>query len=267
MQHGSYDVGSKGSSTEIAPLPPEGCQRDPTAEAHLYWSRAFDFWNAALFEGTLPKVMITLAQARRYKGFFRPRAMENLSGTIVHQIGMNPQFFHRGDAAAHSTLVHEMVHLWREVLGPPNAKGGTGSRGYHDIVWAEKMEDLGLQPSHTGRPGGRRTGHRMTHYILPDGRFDRVFRDMAGDASRIEWRDRMALGLEAPADRIESELSVLGLGRTRGSEPTPLPTPAKKTKDRVKFCCDCGLNAWAKPSARLLCGFCGTPMTAERASR
>jgi hypothetical protein len=29
------------------------------------------------------------------------------------------------------------------------------------------MESIGLVPSNTGLPGGKRTGQQMTHYIMP----------------------------------------------------------------------------------------------------
>jgi hypothetical protein len=43
-----------------------------------------------------------------------------------------------------STLVHEMVHVWQETYGNPSR------RGYHNRQWAEKMREVGLQPSSTG---------------------------------------------------------------------------------------------------------------------
>jgi hypothetical protein len=33
------------------------------------------------------------------------------------------------------------------------------------------MEEVGLIPSSTGAPGGKRTGQSMSHYIDPDGKF------------------------------------------------------------------------------------------------
>ncbi|ECW0821803.1 sprT domain-containing protein, partial [Salmonella enterica subsp. enterica] len=39
--------------------------------------------------------------------------------------------------------------------------------------------------------------------------------------------------------------------------------PVKGTGTRMKFTCpECGLNAWAKPSAVLLCGECRCELTA-----
>jgi hypothetical protein len=37
------------------------------------------------------------------------------------------------------------------------------------------MERVGLMPSSTGEPGGKRTGQKVSHYILADGPFARAF--------------------------------------------------------------------------------------------
>ncbi len=36
------------------------------------------------------------------------------------------------------------------------------------------MERVGLMPSDTGQPGGRKVGQSMTHYIITGGAFDRA---------------------------------------------------------------------------------------------
>ena len=233
---------------------------DPTAEAHLYWSRAFDFWNEALFEGALPRPVITLSRTVHCMGYFRARAMANRAGETVHEIAMNPRYFHLGDKETHGTFVHELAHHWREVLGPLNAKGGKGAGGYHDIVWAYKMEELGLFPSDTGRPGGKRTGYSVSHYIVPGGRFESVFDGMAGDDSKIEWHDCAPLGMAKPQDEMSTLLDELGFVEAEAAGNETQAENTKAAKDRIKFSCACGLNAWAKPSAKLVCGFCSEPM-------
>jgi len=41
-------------------------------------------------------------------------------------------------------------------------------------------------------------------------------------------------------------------------------TRKKKTASKTKYTCPgCGLNAWAKPEAPLVCGTCQEPMQAE----
>jgi hypothetical protein len=43
------------------------------------------------------------------------------------------------------------------------------------------MLAVGLIPSDTGKPGGKQTGQRMTHYIEPEGQFDRACRELDMD--------------------------------------------------------------------------------------
>ena len=71
-----------------------------------------------------------------------------------------------------ATLVRQMVHLWQETYGQPSSKW------YFNREWAEKMAGIGLIPSATGLPGGKRTGQGIKHYIEAEGRFEqRISRD------------------------------------------------------------------------------------------
>lgn len=238
-------------------------QSDPADEIHSYWSTAFDLWNAGLFNDQLPKVALTFTRKARALGFFRPDALKDGDGNQAHMIAMNPQYFHVGDKYTHSVFVHEMAHLWRQVLGPPNRKGGKGSRGYHDKVWGSKMLDIGLQPSHTGRPGGRETGVQMMHYIVEGGLFDLLYPDVEMDLGGIVWKDTRPAKFSL--DPIEKALDDIGVApKTQEDGETPEPEKPR-SKDRIKFSCrGCGLNAWAKPTARLACIECETEMTAAK---
>jgi len=72
-------------------------------------------------------------------------------------------FAQRTDEEILSTLVHEMVHHWQGHFGKP------GRGRYHNHQWADKMEALGLVPTHTGLPGGRKVGQLVTHSIVAGG--------------------------------------------------------------------------------------------------
>ena len=52
-----------------------------------------------------------------------------------------------------------MVHLWQHHRGTP------GRGRYHNQEWAEKMIEIGLMPTDTGKPGGRITGDHMADPI------------------------------------------------------------------------------------------------------
>ena len=104
-------------------------------------------------------------------------------------------------------LVSLMVSLWQYSHGTP------GRRGYHNAEWADQMETLGLMPSATGHPGGKRTGSRMSYYIIPDGPFTRAFAALP-PAYLLPWLslDRFEKG-PAKEGPIQDALHVPGLWR------------------------------------------------------
>ena len=133
-----------------------------------------------------------------------------------------------------STLVHEMAHLWQHHFGKPSRST------YHNREWAAKMDTLGLCPSDTGQPGGKRTGQSMSHYVVAGGPFAQACAALLAEGFAISWRDR-----------------------ARAHAPGKRPG---KAGVRTKYTCpDCGLNAWAKPEAVLLCGACEVALEPEEA--
>ena len=219
----------------------------PTLEAGAESQYAYSYFNDALFRGELPDCQITYTRQANVLGHFYPDRYERSDGSICHEIAQNPHYLAlRDDRESLSTLVHEMAHLWRHVFGPLNKRGGRGANGYHDLVWVGEMERIGLMPSDTGLPGGKKTGNRMSHYIIPGGPFDRACRELLGSGFRINWHDRIDLTGSHPRGRDDGD---------EGSQPELIK------KDRIKITCPaCGLNAWAKPSARLICGACTVQM-------
>ena len=220
----------------------------PTAEAYGEWQRAFSFFNECLFSNALPNCVITYTRRRTVLGYFCAGAFANEDGVSAHEIAMNPRWFAaRGEIDTYSTLVHEMCHLWRCVCGGLNRKKRRDAPGYHSAVWAGRMEALGLVPSDTGAPGGKRTGYRVSHYILDGGPFDQACRRFLGSRHRINWRDgRPALRAAGPAVDGASPASVT-------------ITPPRNTRTRF-VCPGCDLKAWARASAGLACTGCGRPL-------
>lgn len=186
------------------------------------FQHAYDFMNGELFSNSLPHVLITLQRHAKAAGYFSP---DRFSGRIdkqavAHELAMNPDTFGRTDEVILSTLVHEMVHLWQQTFGKPPR------RCYHNREWADKMVEVGLQPSSTGHPGGAETGQRMSHYIIPGGAYEQAFSRLRESSFELRWQSAMAV-------------------------------KAKGKNSKTKFTCpDCGLNAWAKPGATLVCGDC-----------
>lgn len=220
-----------------------------TAEAYSDLYSAKGYFNERLFDGKLPDCILSFARHKNMLGYFCVDRFESQSGAISHEIAMNPVYLRScGDAGALSTLVHELCHLWRYEFGPPNRGGGKGARGYHDLVWVKKMLEVGLIPTDTGLPDGKMTGYSVSHLVVEGGQFDLDCKELLASGFKLNWRDRHIPDVANESDEDSAT--------DAGSNPKP-----KKKKDRVKFtCAECDLNAWAKPSAPLVCGKCGIPM-------
>jgi hypothetical protein len=195
-----------------------------TEREYSTMQQAYDFFNAELFEGSLPHVLITYQRHARAEGYFSyERFSARTDDGKAHELAMNPDVFSiRDDRAILDTLVHEMAHVWQFEHGKPSRSG------YHNKEWAKKMREIGLQPSDTGKIGGKETGQSMSDYIIPGGRFDVAYAKLAKTGLKLNWQSRQA-GKDARA----------------------------KAASKTKYTCpDCGLNAWAKPAAMLICGEC-----------
>jgi hypothetical protein len=92
-----------------------GCSRTPTITQSEYrtFQQAYDFFNAELFAGSLPQVLVTLQRHAKAYGYFAPeRFIGRVEQEAAHELAMNPDHFGRTDKLILSTLVHEMVHVW-----------------------------------------------------------------------------------------------------------------------------------------------------------
>jgi hypothetical protein len=214
-------------------------------EQYVTLETAYRWLNCEFFEGKLPGAIITLTRHSGAYGYFATRRfaakVARPDFTEADEIALNPDHFTREDIEVFSTLLHELVHQWQFHFGTPSRAG------YHNREWADKMLEVGLTPSDTGQEGGKQTGQHMTHYITPGGRFASAF---AQKLFKVEWAS-----IEYPG----AQLPPVG-----GPEPTA-PGKGKKTPvSKQKFSCpQCGQNAWAKPSAHLVCGDCELDMIAD----
>ena len=194
----------------------------------------YDWLNKSLFAGTLPPVILNFSRKGRTYGFFAPSRWDDGSN-VTHEISLNPSHLKERPAIeVASTLAHEMCHLWQHLYGTPSRTG------YHNREWAEKMEEVGLIPSDTGEPGGKKTGQHMTHFIAPGGRFVAAFTAMPKEYL-LPWQG------------IPERTS-----RTGGS-------PGGNTDRRkIKYSCPIGHgNVWGKPDLLLVCGVCGNDYVPE----
>lgn len=193
--------------------------------------QAYDWFNEKLFDNALPNCLITLhGKSDRHLGHYAPnRFSARFANVHVDELALNPATFtQRTDEQILSTLVHEMAHVWQQHFGSPSRNG------YHNKEWGLKMDEIGLTPSNTSEPGGKRTGQQMSHYVVEDGPFHVALQTLLTTDYRLIWQSQ------------------------------PEVTKKKIKKSKVKYTCvACGNNAWAKPNINLMCGDCEEMMLKE----
>jgi predicted SprT family Zn-dependent metalloprotease len=253
-------------------MPQRPARSQPTPQAYAELEHAYDHFNRALFAGQLPGCLITLQREKRTCGYFSRSRFANLDGQLTDEIALNPCYFAVFPLVeTMQTLVHEMAHQWQAHFGKP------GRGRYHNDEWADKMESIGLMPSSTGRPGGKRTGDHMADYAIEGGRFLAACQALVTDSFQISWYDRFPAtehvqaglvthavhlsaavgGGQAPAASVPVAASLV----VASVADRQIQTPAPDKSNRVKYSCSCSINVWGKPALRLQCLECGNVFT------
>jgi len=202
----------------------------PTPETYDALQRAYEYFNGRLFDDQLPNCLVSLRAQGKTLGYYSQDRVVDENGVLADEIAMNLKHFgNRKIKEVLATLVHEQMHLWQHLFGKP------GRGKYHNREWADRMKTIGLYPSNTGQPGGRETGDTMSHYVMENGPFDAAADMLLRQRFTIPWSER------------EKTKSSSAKGPD-GAEP-------EKSGQRTKYTCPvCGLNAWAKAEAKLVCG-------------
>ena len=224
----------------------------PTEQQYNALNKAFQYFNEALFESQLPGCFLVFSRKRNAHGYMAAsqwRRVDEESHT-THEIALTRITLYREPIKVFSTLVHEQAHLWQIVFGSPS-RGG-----YHNQEWADKMEEIGLMPSDTGEPGGKKTGQKMTHYIIPGGKYEKAFEAMPKDflLPFTSWE----------GDLMKNLLSTGGTGnepKTTGTTSPPPPSPTARNKTKYT-CPKCNVNVWGRPNLDIVCGSCSEKFTA-----
>lgn len=252
----------------------------PSIIAYKELQQAYDFFNENLFNNELPNLLITLQRGKYTFGYFSPERFTGKS--TISELALNPDYFgERSLADTLSTLAHEMCHVWQHYVSIRKCR-----KGYHDRVWGQKMESIGLMPSNTGLQGGKKTGQQMTHYIMKDGLFEQVVYKLLHNGFEISWYDKYSKYITSPISKVNYDILINWINQTPkdnvdlinkltktvnsnsihmlNDNDTIIIKPMLKgtgNGNREKFSCpQCGLNAWAKPSAYLICGSCNKKM-------
>jgi len=173
----------------------------PTMEVYENLQKAFDKLNEAIFDNSMPQVIITLQRKKNVVGFF----CKDRFGKSLDEIAMNPQYTNlRSPMETLSTLAHEMVHQWQHIYGTVTKSN------HHNAEWAAKMHSIGLPPRPT-KPGGKITGSSVTHAIDPNG----LFASVATEILKVVDLDRVG------------DVAVEG------------PPPVRKSGKYMKYTCPC----------------------------
>ncbi|TXF89252.1 SprT family zinc-dependent metalloprotease [Neolewinella aurantiaca] len=230
----------------------------PTTEIYSVLQEAYESLNLTLFDGALPNCMIILRRGRNYHGHYAPDRFQNIDEhgqpVVADEIALNPHTMRRPPVDVLSTLAHEMVHLWQHKFGKPS-RGG-----YHNKEWANKMDAIGLAPTDTGQRGGKRTGQRMTHYIVPEGKYV-LWAERFLDDRKINWASSVLMMIAdgmipLPGPEVDGD-NTFGGGHT----PSKVELIARK-KRRIKYSC-AKHNVWGKPGLKLTCDECEEVMAPE----
>lgn len=207
----------------------------------------FYYYNQTLFGGQLTECLVNLSRHREAVGFFAHNVWQSDRGETRHEISINPDTLSMGDEFWHSTLVHEMCHLWQFDHGKPSRYS------YHNKEWARKMISVGLMPSDTGQPGGKLTGQQMGDYVIDGGVFQKAFHNISvAELQNLKLPFKNRIKLWDP-DRMAA--SEDGEGAPEGEQAGGKKNAGKSGK-KIKYVCSCGVNVWGKGGLSLRCNTC-----------
>jgi predicted SprT family Zn-dependent metalloprotease len=223
----------------------------PTAEAVAELQKAYDFFNAELFAGTLPPTMLTMQRSQSVHGvvfgYFRPHGFKNNRNDkrTVDEISVNPAVLSGSPTLENlQTMVHEQCHQWQFRFGKPSRKT------YHNREFAGKMKEIGLQPSSIGQPGGAETGQTMADYPIPGGKFLAACDKLLASGFVFSWGSNAPVQPK-PAPAAGNAASGDGVKENEGG----------KAGKKVKYTCPkCNARAWGKSTLNLVCGECNVKM-------
>lgn len=226
----------------------------PTDEFYSLFQFINEFLNDNLFDGQLPNSMIVVTRKKKTFGYFIPSRWQNKEAIRSDEIAINPSYFEQFPLVELlQTITHEMCHQWQYHFGKRKK-----ARAYHDKEWSNKMVEIGLMPSNTGRPGGKKTGIAMMDYPIANGRFVIVANSLIKEKQFENlWFDRFVTYDKSFDIDKTNTYQDLGLDEQLIIPKKPIgqliiPEVDKKVKVTYK-CQDCDVKVWGKPSLSIRC--------------
>lgn len=210
----------------------------PLLEQSKAYSGAFDYFNNRLFGGRLSPCMLMLTRNKHTTGgYFCPDKWFNDSGDPLPEIAINANNFVAGDLSKLFTiLIHEMAHQYQWQFGKPSRSG------YHNKEWAKLVKGIGLQPI---SDDGKETGQNVDTVLIENSKAETAVLEIPDECVFPFYADPL----------------IMGDGDDNPEQDEHVPERKKKSGKRVKYtCAECGLNAWAKADASIICGECSRVM-------
>ncbi|WP_426106327.1 SprT-like domain-containing protein [Massilia sp. TSP1-1-2] len=241
-----------------------------TAIVYAELQLVYDTFNVELFNDSLADCLFTLQRKPSTMGYFSAGRFGNRKGEQLHELAVNPDCFAVVPLVEiMSTIAHEMVHLWQHQHGTP------GRGRYHDKVWGDKMEEIGLMPSSTGMPGGKKSGDKVAEYPIKGGRFLAICDRLLTADFQISWYDRFttmapytggAAGAGILADLPASGAVVASASGVQMAPSTRTNSGGVLTankSNRSKYRCTCDIQVWGKPGLKIKCCACDEVLEEE----
>ncbi|WP_143308201.1 SprT family zinc-dependent metalloprotease [Candidatus Entotheonella palauensis] len=232
----------------------------------------YAFFNETLFSGELPPCFIKLRRTRGSKSYFAPHRSDSGATRRWDELGLYLTPLPPTEILM--TLVHQQLHCWQYHCGD-----NVPSRHFHNAEWVRKAKIIGLQPTATGQPGGKETGHQVTQYLIPGGRFDRaqevILRKTGFQVEQLWMFSQSSKSPDHQASKAVWRFQCPGCRQCVWSESTGgficqncvrglrAARDSQRVGDVIPFTCPRGCRLMRAPStAQVLCGQCHAVMAA-----
>ncbi|MET7038814.1 SprT-like domain-containing protein [Elizabethkingia miricola] len=234
----------------------------PTLEFYNLFQFIYDYLNENLFLNQLPNCMIVITRKNRTFGYYSKERWVNKEKLMTDELAINPMFFSKYPLIEMlQTMGHEMCHLWQDHFGRASR------RSYHNKEWGNKMISIGLMPSNTGKPGGKKTGQQMMDYPIENGIFIKTCAEMIKSPLFEKlWYDRTTTikilnsnnGISDLQEEMpNTEEEIIEFLYSTFTVEQPLLTSSSDSSKSKYTCHNCDLNVWGKPQLSIICGECG----------
>lgn len=130
------------------------------------------------------------------------------------------------------------------------------------------MISIGLMPSHTGKPGGKKTGRQMMEYPIDGGLFIETCKGLVKNPKFEQLGyDRTTniklLNTNLPEEQEEivanhssEDQNSLRILYSSFSIENPIVKVSGADSKSKYHCFNCNINLWGKPDLHIICGVC-----------